>query len=101
MSTPWGASSQWSRQSLLAAFHNDVQGGDRMFQFAERMAQDPQREPRLIELLYQCLSLASRGVPRSIRRASRCCTGAAPPLPAPSPTSAGRIRPISRRNGAG
>lgn len=61
MSTPWGANSQWSRQSLLAAYHNDTQGGDRMFQFAERMEQDPQREPRLMELLYQCLSLGFEG----------------------------------------
>ena len=61
MSTPWGANSQWSRQSLLAAYHNDTQGGDRMFQFAERMEQDPKREPRLMELLYQCLSLGFEG----------------------------------------
>ncbi|WBH16690.1 type IVB secretion system protein IcmH/DotU [Sphingomonas radiodurans] len=61
MSTPWGANSQWSRQSLLAAYHNDTQGGDRMFQFAERMEQDPKREPRLMELLYQCLALGFEG----------------------------------------
>ncbi len=61
MSTPWGANSQWSQQSLLAAYHNDTQGGDRLFQFAERMEQDPGREPRLMELLYQCLSLGFEG----------------------------------------
>jgi len=61
MSTPWGANSQWSRQSLLAAYHNDTRGGDRMFQFAEQMERDPQREPRLVELLYQCLSLGFEG----------------------------------------
>ncbi|WP_213982645.1 type IVB secretion system protein IcmH/DotU, partial [Sphingomonas sp. dw_22] len=61
MSTPWGANSPWSQQSLLAAYHNDTQGGDRMFQFAERMEQDPNREPRLMELLYQCLSLGFEG----------------------------------------
>lgn len=61
MATPWGANSPWSQQSLLAAYHNDTQGGDRMFQFAERMEQDPNREPRLMELLYQCLSLGFEG----------------------------------------
>ncbi|KPF73951.1 hypothetical protein IP88_08300, partial [alpha proteobacterium AAP81b] len=61
MSTPWGANSPWSQHSLLAAYHNDVQGGTRLFDFAERMEQDPQREPRLMELLYQCLSLGFEG----------------------------------------
>jgi type VI secretion system protein ImpK len=61
MSTPWGANSPWSQHSLLAAYHNDTQGGDRLFQFAERMEQDPKREPRLMELLYQCLSLGFEG----------------------------------------
>ncbi|TFI57614.1 hypothetical protein E2493_13900 [Sphingomonas parva] len=61
MATPWGANSPWSQQSLLAVYHNDTQGGDRMFQFAERMEQDPNREPRLMELLYQCLSLGFEG----------------------------------------
>jgi type VI secretion system protein ImpK len=61
MSTPWGANSPWSQQSLLAVYHNDTHGGDRMFQFAERMEQDPNREPRLMELLYQCLSLGFEG----------------------------------------
>lgn len=61
MSTPWGANSIWSQHSLLAAYHNDTQGGDRLFQFAERMEQDPGREPRLMELLYQCLALGFEG----------------------------------------
>jgi type VI secretion system protein ImpK len=61
MSTPWGANSVWSQHSLLSAYHNDTQGGDRLFQFAERMEQDPSREPRLMELLYQCLSLGFEG----------------------------------------
>jgi len=61
MSTPWGANSVWSQQSLLIAYHNDAQGGDRLFDFAERMAQDPAREPRLMELLYQCLALGFEG----------------------------------------
>jgi len=61
MSTPWGANSPWSQHSLLAAYHNDVQGGERLFQFAERMEADPNREPRLMELLYLCLSLGFEG----------------------------------------
>ena len=61
MATPWGANSPWSQHSLLAAYHNDVQGGERLFQFAERMEADPNREPRLMELLYLCLSLGFEG----------------------------------------
>lgn len=61
MSTPWGSTSPWSRQSLLAAYHNDTQGGDRMFHFADQMERDPAREPRLVELLYLCLSLGFEG----------------------------------------
>jgi type VI secretion system protein ImpK len=61
MSTPWGTNSPWSRQSLLVAYHNDTQGGDRMFHFAEQMEREPHREPRIAELLYQCLSLGFEG----------------------------------------
>jgi type VI secretion system protein ImpK len=61
MTTPWGAASIWSQHSLLAAYHNDVQGGERLFQFAERMEQNPRREPRIAELLYLCLSLGFEG----------------------------------------
>lgn len=61
LATPWGSESPWAQQSLLAAYHNDTYGGDRMFQFAEKMVQDPNREPRLMELLYLCLSLGFEG----------------------------------------
>lgn len=61
MSTPWGANSVWSQQSLLITYHNDAQGGDRLFDFAERMTREPDREPQLMELLYQCLSLGFEG----------------------------------------
>lgn len=61
LATPWGSDSPWAQQSLLAAYHNDTYGGDRMFSFAEKMVQDPNREPRLMELLYQCLSLGFEG----------------------------------------
>ncbi|QZH74566.1 MAG: type IVB secretion system protein IcmH/DotU [Erythrobacter sp.] len=61
LATPWGSESPWAQQSLLAAYHNDTYGGDRMFNFAEKMVQDPAREPRLMELLYLCLSLGFEG----------------------------------------
>jgi len=61
LATPWGSQSPWAQQSLLAAYHNDTYGGDRMFNFAEKMVQDPAREPRLMELLYLCLSLGFEG----------------------------------------
>lgn len=61
MSTPWGGQSQWSTHSLLVVYHKDAQSGDRMFQFAQQMERDPGSEPRLIELLYLCLSLGFEG----------------------------------------
>ena len=61
LATPWGADSPWGRKSLLAAYHNDTTGGDRMYGFADKLAQHPHLEPRLMELLYLCLSLGFEG----------------------------------------
>jgi len=61
MTTPWGKGSSWSTPSLLAQFHNDTRGGEVVFNIAAQMEQDPRREPRLLELVYQCLSLGFEG----------------------------------------
>jgi type VI secretion system protein ImpK len=61
MSTPWGADSLWSQQSLLSSIHDDRSGGERFFQILESSSQDPAGNIDLLELLYICLSLGFQG----------------------------------------
>lgn len=61
MTTPWGNGSAWTKPTLLAEFHNDTRGGEAVFNIASHMEQDPRREPRLLELVYLCLSLGFEG----------------------------------------
>lgn len=61
MSTPWGASSIWSSQSLLSLFHKETRGGERFFQLVTKLSQDPARNLDLLELLYLCLALGFQG----------------------------------------
>lgn len=61
MSTPWGANSIWSSQSLLSMFHKETRGGERFFQLLTKLSQDPSRNIDLLELLYICLSLGFQG----------------------------------------
>ena len=44
--TPWGGSGVWGRHSLLAMFHNETEGGEKVFQLMARLAEKPGREPR-------------------------------------------------------
>ena len=39
--TPWGGSGLWAQHSLLAMFHNEVFGGEKVFQLMARLAQQP------------------------------------------------------------
>jgi len=61
MSTPWGASSIWSTQSLLSLFHKETRGGERFFQMLNKLNQNPAKNIDLLELLYLCLSLGFQG----------------------------------------
>src|SRR5579871_5600884 len=40
LSTPWGAASSWTQQSLTSIFHTEVTGGDRFFEILEEMQKD-------------------------------------------------------------
>jgi len=62
MSTPWGANSIWSRQSLLSLFHKETFGGEKFFKLLRKLEQDPARNIELLELFYLCLSLGFRGM---------------------------------------
>ncbi len=59
-STPWG-SGLWAAQSLLATFHNEAWGGEKVFQLLGKLAENvPQHRP-LLELMHVVLSLGLEG----------------------------------------
>ncbi len=61
MATPWGAQSNWSRQSLLSLFHKETFGGEKFFRLLNKLEQDAARNLDLLELFYLCLALGFRG----------------------------------------
>jgi type VI secretion system protein ImpK len=60
-STPWGASGAWAQRGLLALFHGEVGGGEKSFQLLARLAENPQANQDLLELMYVCLQLGFEG----------------------------------------
>lgn len=61
LSTPWGVTAGWGKQTLVATFHNEVVSGDRMFEVADALEARPGRSPALLELLYVCFSFGFEG----------------------------------------
>ncbi|WP_295486396.1 DotU family type VI secretion system protein [uncultured Pseudomonas sp.] len=61
LSTPWGSSSDWGKQSLLITVHNEAWGGEKTFQLLEHCLQSPRERLNLLELLYLCTSLGFEG----------------------------------------
>ncbi len=59
--TPWGGSGQWGDHSLLASFHNETGGGEKVFQLMAKLAQDPAANRDLLELIYAALSVGFEG----------------------------------------
>jgi type VI secretion system protein ImpK len=68
LSTPWGATSAWSQQSLLSTFHGETWGGEKFFSVLERMLREPAGHVDLIELLAVILSLGFQGQYRIAER---------------------------------
>lgn len=58
---PWGASGQWARHSLLAMFHNETGGGEKVFQLMAKLAENPSANRDLLELIYAALCLGFEG----------------------------------------
>ena len=58
---PWGGGGQWGRHSLLAMFHNETFGGEKVFQLMAKLAKDPGTNRDLLELIYAALSLGFEG----------------------------------------
>jgi type VI secretion system protein ImpK len=58
---PWGSGGQWGRHSLLAMFHNETGGGEKVFQLMAKLAQDPAANRDLLELIYAALCFGFEG----------------------------------------
>ncbi len=59
--TPWGGAGLWGRYSLLVEFHNEVSGGEKVFQLMARLAEKPDANLDLLELIYAAVSLGFEG----------------------------------------
>ncbi|MCL4739369.1 MAG: DotU family type VI secretion system protein [Burkholderiaceae bacterium] len=59
--TPWGSGGVWGRHSLLAEFHNEAFGGEKVFQLMARLAEKPTDHIDLLELIYATLALGFEG----------------------------------------
>lgn len=59
--TPWGGTGVWGRLSLLAEFHNEAFGGEKVFQLMARLAEKPDANLDLLELIYAALALGFEG----------------------------------------
>ncbi|HLL09417.1 MAG TPA: DotU family type VI secretion system protein [Rubrivivax sp.] len=59
--TPWGGGGLWARHSLLAEFHNEAFGGEKVFQLMARLAENPAANRDLLELIYAALALGFEG----------------------------------------
>ena len=68
LSTPWGASSNWTQQTLTGIFHNEVIGGDRFFEILDQMSRELGRHSEVVELMYLCTSLGFEGRYRVMSR---------------------------------
>ncbi len=74
LSTPWGAASSWTAQSLTSIFHNEVSGGERFFDILEQMQRDLGRHSEVVELMYLCTSLGFEGRYRVTQRGTAALT---------------------------
>ena len=61
LTTEWGSRSDWSRQSLLSAFHDDVWGGERVFETLAGLRDSRNDETDLLELMAYVIALGFEG----------------------------------------
>ena len=59
--TPWGASGAWAQHGLLPLFHSETEGGEKFFQILARLAENPQANIDVLELMYVCIQLGFEG----------------------------------------
>lgn len=61
INTPWGGSSGWPRNPLVAALYGNVDAGERFYDLAAELLRYPDRDREMLELVFLCLSLGFRG----------------------------------------
>jgi type VI secretion system protein ImpK len=102
--TPWGQSSDWSGNSLLATIFAETWGGEKVFLIIDRALADPAAYGELIELCHFVLLLGFQGRYRLVRDGTaqvdairdrlletlRPRLGSLPSLPVPAPATLGR-----------
>ncbi len=66
LTTPWGAYSEWARNSMVSTFHADVTGGERFFDLLTHLHKDPGTNRDVLALMYLCLSIGFEGRMRVI-----------------------------------
>ena len=59
--TPWGGMGVWARHTLLTLFHNETEGGEKVFQLMARLAEKPAANRDLLELVYAAITLGFEG----------------------------------------
>jgi type VI secretion system protein ImpK len=97
LASEWGDRSDWAQDSLLATFHQETWGGEKVFAIVDRLIADPARDPELAEMVYLLLSFGFQGMYHLRRNGSmeiedlrerlytglRRRAGEMPPLPSP------------------
>ncbi len=61
LTTPWGANSNWSNQSLLSEFHGDVWGGERFFENIDTLRKNGNKNAELIAFYLLLIDLGFEG----------------------------------------
>lgn len=61
MAKEWGSQSVWSENSLLARFHNETWGGEKVFALLNKLQDEPQRYRDILEFIWLCLVLGFQG----------------------------------------
>ncbi len=100
-STPWGASGAWAQQGLLALFHGETGGGEKFFQVLARLAENPQANVDVLELMYVCLQLGFEGRYRIVDGGPAPARGDPATAPGDHPQGARRVRARPVRELAG
>ena len=71
LNTPWGGASDWAKQPLAVAFHQDTAQGGRFFELLARLQQSPATFMPVIEIMYLCMSLGVMGRYRNAPRGTQ------------------------------
>lgn len=58
---PWDKHNDWSKQSLVSTFYQDVWGGEKFFEVLEHSLQTAEQQLDLLELICFCLQLGFKG----------------------------------------